>query len=81
MPFITEVIYSKLCSLISNYPKIIDSVELNDDIFENILGLPKICRAKENVTIENFDEIGYLKSLAKTNFVIVDKLFWNDCKF
>lgn len=75
MPFITEEIHFKITStIIEDYPQIINSVDLSDNSFEDILTLAKICRSKEKVIVEDFKDIYYLKNLVRNEFTISDNL-------
>ncbi|KAM0679721.1 hypothetical protein GINT2_002131 [Glugoides intestinalis] len=73
MPFITEELHFKLTSTtITDYPVLIKGDLENN--FEDLLGLAKICRSKEKVQVEDFDDIEYLKKLVKGTFEVVGKL-------
>lgn len=73
MPFITTDLYFKLNnSLLKDYPVPYQGDLKNE--FEDILSLARICRSNEKVSVQNFEDIHYLKCLVKTEFTVSDDL-------
>ena len=73
MPFITTDLFYKLNGTeIKCYPTAYSGDLKNN--FGDVIALAKICRSNEKVSVENFDDIHYLKCLVKSEIIVVNEL-------